>query len=214
MSLLKLFCLAAVAVIAGVSQASAQQFSGAGFGCFEYLNGQGENSAGRMQSNLARLWIYGYLAGHYKAQGKLEIGDPADAAADAAALDALIVETCKEYPQNSILAVTSKSLALEPRKMPSLVTRDFTPATYTCGQHLDGKNGAAAAANKADLAEFWAFGFIQGYKNVSVPDVEIGPEFRVPVINSMLKACAADRDELVMELAGRVSERVKIAPEK
>ena len=209
-ALRKLVCLAALAAVMWGGTARAADFSGGTFTCLDYTNGLGENSAGRMSSNLARLWMYGFLTGYYKAKGTLEMST--DDAADAQALDAVIIQACKVYPTNSIFVVLSKGIAADPRKMPNAVARDFTPTSYTCGQHLDGKNGAAAAANKADLAEFWAFGFVQGYKNVSVPDFEIGAEFRVPITNSLLKGCASERDELLMGLAGRVADRVKINP--
>ncbi len=212
MTLRKLVCLVVLAamMLGGAARVSAADFSGGTFTCLDYTNGLGENSAGRMSSNLARLWMYGFLAGYYKTQGKLEMST--DDAADMQALDSTFVATCSTYPTNSIFAVVAKAIAVQPHKMPNAIARDFTPTTYTCGQHLDGKNGAAAAANKADLAEFWAFGFVQGYKNVNFPDFEIGAEFRPAITKSLLNACADRRDQLIMDVAAQVADKVKIDP--
>jgi hypothetical protein len=212
MALRKLLCLVFLAAVmcGAAARASAADFSGGTFTCLDYTSGLGENSTGRMQSNLARLWMYGFLGGYYKAKDELEMSS--EDAADTKTLDSAIMQTCNVYPSNSIFVALAKGIAPEHRKMPNAIARDFTPMTYTCGQHLDGKNGAAAAANKADLAEFWAFGFVQGYKNVSAPDFEIGAEFRPAITKSLLNACAARREELLMDVARMVADKVKIDP--
>lgn len=186
-------------------------FSGGLFTCLQYINGLGENSAGRMQSNLAHIWVQGYLAGYYKAQSKLDFG--ADAA-EVKTLDDLLAAQCQALPQDSILTVSLHRLAVEPHKLAAVVANDFSPSSYTCGQHLDAKNGAAAAANKADLAELWAFAFIQGFKNVSQPDMEINPENKPTLIGVVLsdRACGKNRDKLFMDYAAQVAEKVKLAP--
>jgi hypothetical protein len=101
-------------------------------------------------------------------------------------------------------------LTNEPRKLPKNVTTDFAPSTYTCGQHVDAKSGAAADANRADLAENWAFAFIQGAKNVATPNMEIRAENKPQLIAVMNKACGNARDTLYGDLAALVAEKVKI----
>lgn len=186
----------------------ADGFSGGTFSCLEFVNGLGDNSTGRIQSTIARLWILGYLTGYYKGKGTLEFTSDA---ADAAAMDALLIQKCKESPGAAILNMALQGIAVEPRKLPELALGDFKPATYTCGQHIDGKTGPASKANAADLAEMWAFAFIQGIKNVAQPDVEIKPEFRDALVGALNKACGGSRDKLFLDMAALVAERVKIA---
>ncbi|MSO73361.1 MAG: hypothetical protein EXQ84_07130 [Rhodospirillaceae bacterium] len=199
--------VAAMTLVAG-AQAADGEFDGGSFTCLSYTNGLGDSSAGKMQSNLAHLWVFGYLAGYYRGQGKLEMSDDP---ADTKAVDDLLAQKCREVPQASILAVSQQSIAVEARKLPKVVTREFSPATYTCGQHLDAMAGAAAAVNGADLAELWAFAFIQGFKNVGLPDMAINPENRGPLVGAMNKVCANNRDKLYLDYAALVAEKVKIA---
>jgi hypothetical protein len=205
-----LFCLAflAAALTAGVgARAGEGGFSGGTFTCLQYVNGLGDNSAGRVQSAIAHLWIQGYLSGYYKGKGTLEFTDDP---AEPQALGDEMVRRCQTLPQNSILAVTLQTVASQPRKMPKLAHAEFSPSTYTCGQHLEAKGGPAAKANAADLAEMWAFAFIQGYKNVALPDMEIKPEFRDVLINAVNKVCANNKDKFYADYAALVADRVKI----
>ena len=212
----RLACLAAVigamamAVSAQAGQLAKQTgFSGGTFSCLEYTNGLGDFSAGKMQSNIARIWIQGYLAGFYTGKKTYEVTEDA---AEGQALDNLVISKCKELPQVSILTVSLQAIASMPRKIPSKVAGvDLTPSTYTCGQHLDAKGGAASQANAADITEMWAFAFIQGYKNVALPDMEIKPEFKEVLINALNKVCGGARDKLYMDYTALVAEKVKIA---
>ena len=47
--------------VAAFAPASAQEgeFDGAGFTCLKYTSGQGNNSSGKVQADLARLWMTG-----------------------------------------------------------------------------------------------------------------------------------------------------------
>jgi len=182
-------------------------FAGGSFTCLQFNNGLGDNALGRMQSAIARIWVNGYLVGYYKKQDKLEVSEDPN---DAIAIENLVVQTCGENPQASILSVTLRAVASQPRKVPKTVGVDFKPSEYTCGQHISGKDGVAAAANRADLAELWAFGFVQGYKNVDQPDMEIRPEYKGPVINAVNKACTSSKDKLFMDMTMAVADKVKI----
>ena len=190
--------------------ASSLEFTGATFSCLQYTNGLGGNSVGKMQSSLANLWAQGYLAGYYRGQGNLEFSD--DPAARQV-IDERLATLCATVPQTSVLAVALKGIAIEPRKLPATVVTEFSPSTYTCGQHLDGKNGAAAAANRADLAEMWAFAFIQGFKNVKQPEMLIDLENKPTLINLVLsdRYCGGSRDKLLMDATALLAERVKLA---
>ncbi|MBY0511353.1 MAG: hypothetical protein K2P94_14525 [Rhodospirillaceae bacterium] len=204
----KLTCLAAgVGALMTVASAQAAEFTGGSFSCLEFTNGMGQNASGRVQSVLARQWILGYLAGYYRTQGKIEYTEDAG---DIDKLDTLMVQKCKEFPQATIFAMSAQMLANEPRKLPKNVTADFSPAAYTCGQHVDARNGAAGDANRADLAENWAFAFIQGAKNVATPNMEIRAENKPQLIGVMNKACGNARDTLYGDLAALVAEKVKL----
>ncbi len=190
--------------------ASSFEFTGATFSCLQYTNGLGDNSIGKMQSTLAHLWVEGYLAGYYRGQGNLEFSD--DPAARQA-IDERLATLCATVPQTSMLAVALKGIAIAPHKLPVTVVTEFSPSTYTCGQHLDAKNGAAAAANRADLVEMWAFAFIQGFKNVKQPEMMIDLENKPTLINLILsdRYCGGSRDKLLMDITALLAERVKMA---
>ena len=190
------------------SHAAEKGFAGGTFSCLEYTNGLGGSSSGRLQSTIAKLWVRGYMAGFYTGKKTLEFSDDPAVTAD---LDGLLESKCRNSPQAGILNVVLSQIVNEQRKVPGKSLGGFTPQTYTCGQHLEAKGGAASAANGADLAELWAFAFIQGYKNVGNPDVEIKPEFKDALLNAVNKVCANNRDKLYIEYIGLISEKVKIA---
>jgi len=203
--------LSAMVCVAGANAAAPGVFTGGSYSCLEYMNGLGENSAGKVQSGIARLWIHGYLTGYFKGKGTLEFSeDPAEATA----LTAAIAEKCQgNPPQTAILSISLAGLASEPRKVPKIATGEFAPGAYTCGQHVEAKKGPAAKANAADLTELWAFAFVQGIKNVAQPDIEIRPEFKDPIVGNVNKVCgsSANKDKLFMDIVALVAEKVKIA---
>lgn len=206
-----LVCLAALSLLSAPGARAAQGgFSGGTFSCLEFTNGLGDKAAGRIQSSIARLWVQGYLTGFFKGKGTLAFTeDPAEMLL----VDELFVQKCKEVPAAPILTVALQVLAAQSLKLPQIAAGDFKPGTYTCGQHLDAKNGPASKANAADLAEMWAFAFIQGFKNVTQPDVEIKPEFRDALVGALNKACGgSNREKLFLDQSAQVAERVKIAP--
>jgi hypothetical protein len=212
--------LAAVAAVAALlaatvarpadaqSPASAGGFDGSKFTCLNYTNGLGENATLRAQSMIAQLWIEGYLAGFYKAQGKLELS--ADKA-DEQTLDNLMLQRCREFAEYSILTVAQQAIGKEPHKLPAEAFTDFAPASYTCGQHVDAMKGSAGDANRADLAELWAFAFIQGYKNASQPQMIISLENKSLLVGAVDKNCGNNRNMSFLDLTALVAEKVKLA---
>jgi hypothetical protein len=204
--------VAAVALMLGAT-ASETRAADAGFGssftCLQLTNGLSGSSSGKAPSDLARVWIHGYLTGYYKTQGKLEMTDDPDGYQD---FSDSLVRTCKDFPQASILGISVQYLVKRDRKMPGAAGSGFTPSSYTCGQHTDAKAGSAGDLNKADLAELWAFALVQGNKNVGTPDMEIPSEYMQPVIGALNNACVKNRDTLYMDLAAQVADKVKIAP--
>src|SRR5436190_18498376 len=96
------------ALMVGASvQAADTELTGSKFTCLQYTNGLGANSSTKVQSNLARLWMMGYLTGYYKGQNKLEMSDEK---ADEQKMDSRLVDACKENQQNSILSVVSQAI--------------------------------------------------------------------------------------------------------
>lgn len=203
------FGLAALILMPGqAAQAQAQsEFDGANFTCLEYTNGLGATASGKVQSQLGRLWMLGYLSGYYNAKGTLEMTEDES---EGEKIVNLMLQTCREFPQNSLLSVSMQALAADPHKIPSAPTMEFTPVGYTCGQHVDAKSGSAGDANKADLADLWAFAFIQGHKNVGSPDMEIPIENKPALTGAIQQNCANNRDMAFMDLTALVAKAVKL----
>ena len=207
---LKSIVIGCAVMAVGLSTAAVAQkgeFDGSAFTCLQYTNGQGENSSGKAQAGLAKIWMTGYLAGYYKAKGNLEIVD--DKAADEK-LASSILSKCREYPQTSILTVSMQALGSDARKIPAMVTADFNPQSYTCGNHVDAKGGSAAEGMKADLAELWAFAFIQGFKNVAQPDMVIPMENKPVLTGAITKNCEKNRETPYFDLTALVADKVKL----
>lgn len=183
------------------------EFDASTFTCLEYTNGLGESSSGRVQSQLGHLWMLGYMAGYFKASGNLELSAEA---ADADRISNLMLQTCRQFPQSSILVISMQALTAGSNIVPASPTMNFTPDGYTCGNHVDARNGSAADANKADLADLWAFAFIQGYKNLASPDMEIPMDNKAALIGAIDQNCGGNRDFAYLELAAAVANAVKL----
>ena len=69
---------------------------------------------------------------------------------------------------------------------------------------------AANAAAKADLAELWGFGFIQGYKNVAQADMEIPIAVKPQLLGAVQRSCGNNRATLFMDLTALVADKVKL----
>lgn len=199
--------LAGLAMLTAPAMAADVEFTGSKFTCLEYTNGLGENASGKLQSVIARVWIHGYLSGYYKAGQKLNLVDDA-AAGDA--LDNNLLQTCREWASRDILGVSVEVLAKTDRQMPAAAGADFSPVGYTCEQHIKARSGAAADANRADIAELWAFAFIQGYKNLNQPDLEVPVESKAQLVGAINGVCNKNAGLPYMDIAALVSEKVKL----
>ncbi|MBX7201328.1 MAG: hypothetical protein K1X51_18320 [Rhodospirillaceae bacterium] len=203
--------LGLMALTAGAYAAAAPSGSGeftpSKVTCLEYTNGLGENSSTKMQAEISRIWMLGYLAGYYKASMNLQFTDDA---AEAAKIGDLMLQRCRDSPTASILVVAMKALAAEPHQLPAAVTADFVPSKFTCGDFVDAKGGAANAAAKADLAELWGFGFIQGFKNVAQADMEIPIAVKPQLLGAVQRSCGNNRATLFMDLTALVADKVKL----
>lgn len=199
--------VAGLAMLAAPAVAADVEFTGSKFTCLEYTNGLGENASGKLQSVIARVWMHGYLSGFYKASQKLNL---ADDAATAEAFDNTLLQTCREYAGNDLLGVSLQVLAKADRQLPAKAGADFTPVGYTCEQHTKAKQGAAADANRADIAELWAFAFIQGFKNLNQPELEVPVDSKAQLVGAINNVCLKNAALPYMDIAALVSEKVKL----
>jgi hypothetical protein len=183
------------------------EFDGSSFTCLNYTNGLGENASTKPQSIMARVWIEGYLAGYFKAQNKLEISSEK---ADSDKLVNLLLQKCREYPSSSILAVSQQAIAKENVKIPGTADGGFAPATYTCAQHTEAKKGTASSESKADIADLWAFAFIQGFKNVAQSDMVIPMENKSVLTGAVTRNCEKNGEMKFMDLTAMVADKVKL----
>ncbi len=202
--------VATLAMLTAPAMSADVEFTGSKFTCLEYTNGLGENSSGKLQSVIARVWIHGYLAGYAKASQKLMFADEAAAAAADEAFDNNLLQTCREWAARDILGVSLQTLTKVDRQMPMKAGADFSPIGYTCEQHTKAKAGAAADANRADIAELWAFAFIQGYKNLNQPDLEVPVESKNQLVGAINNVCNKNAGLQYMDIAALVSEKVKL----
>jgi peptidylprolyl isomerase len=177
---------------------TAQTFSASEFKCSGLINGQGVTT----QSALAQLWTHGYLAGRFTAGNALTFDTGAVAGDDPA-----LAETCARFPQAFLLTVASQELTREPRAL-AATTSVFPVESYTCKEFAASRK--PAAKDQGELVGLWTFGFIQGYKNVSQPEMEIPYDARPRLLDAMAAACAKFPDRRFLDLASAVAAKVRI----
>lgn len=186
--------------------ATARTFSAAEFKCAGLIAGKGVTT----QSALAELWTHGYLAGRFQAGNALSFGGDGDGG-----LASALAETCAQYPLAFLLTAASQELARTPRPLP-VSTPAFPLATYTCKDFTDARKAANKDTTKdttkdqADLIGLWAFGFIQGYKNVSQPEMEIPYDTRPRLLDAMAGVCAKSPALGFVDLTSAVAAKVRI----
>lgn len=178
--------------------ATARNFSAAEFKCAGLTAGKGVTT----QSALAELWTHGYLAGRFRAGNALSF-----APADDSGLAAAMTESCAQYPLAFLLTAASQDMAKAPRALPAS-TPAFPLETYTCQHFTDVRK--AANKDQSDLIGLWAFGFIQGYKNVSQPEMEIPYETRPRLLDAMAAACAKSPALNFLDLTAAVAAKVRL----
>ncbi|MGE4063412.1 MAG: peptidylprolyl isomerase [Rhodospirillaceae bacterium] len=174
---------------------TARDFSAADFRCSGLVHGRGVTS----QSALAQLWTHGYLAGRYAAGNALSL-----IPGEAGELGALI-EACAAQPL-AFLTAAGHELAKTPRPLPA-TTPVLDLETATCRQFADSRK---AKTGEADLAGLWTFGFIEGYKSVSQPEMGIPWDARPRLLDAMATACAKFPDRKFFDLATAVAAKVRI----
>lgn len=198
---------AAMTLGATGAQAQGADFDGTNFTCLQYTSAMAENSSTKAQGTLAKMWVMGYMAGFYKASNKLEV------VADAKAGDAIastLASKCKEYPSQTIWLIARDLLANEPRKVPNMASDSLDINTYTCANHTAAKAGSAAEMMRSDLADLWAFAFIQGFKNVTDKDMVINMENKPVLTGAVTRNCAKMADKTFLDLTAMVAQAVKL----
>jgi hypothetical protein len=197
---------ASMALGATAVKAQGAEFDGTNFTCLQYTSSMADNSSTKAQGGLAKTWVMGYLAGFYKAADKLQVVEEAKAAD---AIAGALAAKCKEAPQGTIWAVAG-FLAGDTRKIPKMASDSLDLNTYTCAAHTDAKAGSAAEMMKADLADLWAFAFIQGYKNFTDKEMVINMENKPVLTGAVSRNCSKMRDKTFIDLTGMVAQAVKL----
>lgn len=208
MSQLIRFLSAATAVIGlGLSAAQAQtgDFNPADMRCLDFVNGQGDSATNKGRADLARLWIMGYAAGHSTGKERLSWVD--DMEAEDRIVSA-VLSKCRENPEVSLLTVAEFVSSDRKRDLPITLSNEFNPQTYMCGEHADGREGSAADVLKADLADVWAFAFVQGYVNTVDPELLIPIENKPAITNAIASNCAKNREFSYFDLTSAVAPMV------
>lgn len=176
---------------------TARNFSASEFKCAGLLSGQGVTT----QSAIAQTWTHGYLAGRFKAAGSLTFSaaPPGD--------DPALAETCAKYPLAFLLTAASQELAKTPRDLPASPL-GATLEGYTCNQFAESRK--ARDKDPGELIGLWTFAYIQGYKNVSQPEMEIPFDARTRLLDAMGTACAKFPERNFLELTSAVAAKVTI----
>ena len=175
--------------------ATARNFSGAEFKCTVIADG------GSVPSALARLWNHGYLAGFYKGKDRLSFVDSADTG-----LDNALRDICMTYPRAFLLTVSGQELVRSTRNIPA-ATAAFAPSTFTCRAYTAERSANTA---EADFADLWAMAFIQGYKNVAQPDMEIPFDARPQILGALVAACGKNLDTGFADLTAALANKMKL----
>lgn len=176
---------------------TARNFSASEFKCAGLLAGQGVTT----QSAVAQLWTHGYLAGRFKATGALAFS------AAPAGDDPALAETCAKFPLAFLLTAASQELAKTPRELPASPVGAKLEG-YTCKQFAESRK--SKNKDPGELIGLWTFAYIQGYKNVSQPDMEIPFDARTRLLDAMGTACAKFPDRNFLDLTSAVAAKVTI----
>ena len=101
--------------------------------------------------------------------------------------------------------IAKSDLAKTPRELPAALP-SFPPAAFTCRMYA----GAGADKTLTAFADLWALAFIQGYKNVGQPDVELSYESRPVLLKAIAAACTKNPEIGFATLMSALAAKVKI----
>jgi len=195
----------AMGLSVGAAQAQSGDFHPANMRCLDYVNGQGDSATNKGRSDIARIWVMGYLTGNYSGQEKLKWTDDSDAEKDAIGA---ILSKCRENPEVTLLTVSEYVASDRRRDLPNTLSNDFNPQTYMCGEYADGRTGAATDILKADIADVWAFAFVQGYVNTKDPELLIPVENKPAITGAIASNCSKNREFSYFDLTTAVAPMV------
>ena len=94
--------------------------------------------------------------------------------------------------------------ASDPRRGAALTVRCGGLALDLSKQHL------TAETLRTDLIDLWGFGFIQGFKNVGQPNMEIPYAVRPQLLTAAATACAKTPDLAFVDLMDQLAAKVKL----
>ncbi len=197
----------AVALGLGLSAAHAQSgdFHPATMRCLDFVNGQGDGATNKGKADIARIWIMGYLTGNYSGREKLKWDEGSNVEDKAVSA---ILSKCRENPEVTLLTVSEYVASDRGRDLPSTLSNDFNPQTYMCSDYADGREGSASDALKADIADVWAFAFVQGFVNTKDPDLMIPVENKPAITGAIASNCAKNREFSYFDLTAAVAPMV------
>lgn len=178
---------------------TARDFSASEFKCAALRDGDGVTP----HAALARLWTHGFLAGRFKAADALTFAPSGGENTLDPALDAV----CEGHPYALLVTAARQELARTPRPLPA-ATPAFPLDGATCRSFTDARK--ARDKGPADLAGLWAFAYIQGYKSVSQPEMEIPHDSRPRLLEAVAGVCAKSPDLSFADVTGAVAARVRI----
>lgn len=174
--------------------------------CLDFVNGQGNNSMNKPKAELAKLWIVGYFSGFYQGKETLKWSDTSNAEGK---LVSSILSKCRENPESTLGAVAEFVASARKRSIPNTLSNEFSPKTYTCGDHVIAMQGSAGQKLKAEMADLWAFAFVEGYQNSIDPDVVIPVENKPAIIGAINSNCSKNETYAYFDLVSAIAKMVK-----
>jgi peptidylprolyl isomerase len=149
------------------------------------------------QAALGRLWAHGYVAGYARVNTRLTWG---------AAEESGITESCAARPE-VFLRPAAQHTAETPRELPS-TNGIFDATAYACRDFTAARKGSNKA--EAALVGLWSFSFIEGYKSLAQPKLQIPVEARTQLVDALARACEKLPDTSVVDMTAAVAAKVKL----
>jgi len=175
------------------------------FRCLDFVNGQGENSTNRPKADLAKIWLIGYLSGYYNGKEKLQLVE--DDTVEQKAISAVLGK-CRENPEVTLLTVAEFVASSRTRDLPKVLSNEFDPKGYLCGAHVQALSGSASQKLKAEMADLWAFAFVQGHVNISDSELLIPVENKPAITGAIASNCAKNPEISYFDLTAAVAPMV------
>ena len=174
--------------------------------CLDFVNGQGDNSINKAKAELAKLWIVGYFSGFYQGKDSVKWDDSSKTEGK---LISAVLSKCRENPEATLGAVSEFVASSRKRSIPTLLSNEFRPRDYSCGAHVNALSGPAGDQLKAEMADLWAFAFIQGFQNTIDPDLIIPIENKAAITGAINGNCQKNQQYTYFDLVSAVAKMVK-----